>query len=288
MINYYCPDFYNGVKAYEFLDFLQKENPQIFNPEVKVKTIFGSFPNMLWNGGSINVGQFCSIEMIKELCVFYEDLRIPLQLTMTNPLIEEKHCYDTQCNTILETMRGKGHTILVASPILEEYLRDTFKDDFFYSRSIINTKNDYDWEEALQTRYKEIVMPRRHTKDLKYLDKISPEYRNRIEILCNDPCPIDCPRMDTHYLEYAKFTMQCENPQTTCTNNKKHSSLLGNVWSDNITYEDILTDYLPLGYTEFKLSGRGALNSVICSLIQYFIKPQYQIIAFSRMISVCY
>lgn len=288
MINYYCPDFINGLKAYQFLDFLQKENPQIFNPEVKVKTIFGSFPNMIWNGGSTNIGKFYSIEEVKEICDIYDSLRIPLQLTMTNPLIEEKHCYDTQCNTILESLRGRGYTILVASSILEEYLRDIFQNDFFYSRSIINTKNDYNWEEALLTKYKEIVMPRRHTKDLEYLKTISSEYRNRIEILCNDPCPIDCPRMDTHYLEYAKFTLQCPNPQINCTNNKKHLSPLGNVWSDNITYNNIISDYLPLGYTEFKLSGRGNINDVICSLIQYFIKPQYQIIAYNRMISVCY
>ena len=46
--------------------------------------------------------------------------------------------------------------------------------------------------------------------------------------------------------------------------------------SQIITYNEIVKDYLPLGYTEFKLSGRGNSYHIIYNLITYFIKPEYQ------------
>ena len=51
LINYYCPDFFNGEEIYDKLLMLKKEQPQIFYDYVNIKKIFGSVPNMIWNGG---------------------------------------------------------------------------------------------------------------------------------------------------------------------------------------------------------------------------------------------
>ena len=59
---------------------------------VNIKYIFGNFPNMLWNGGSIMVNNMrIFTPQIIEIKEWYEELNIPLQLTLTNTSLSEKH-----------------------------------------------------------------------------------------------------------------------------------------------------------------------------------------------------
>jgi hypothetical protein len=67
-------------------------------------------------------------------------------LTFTNPLIEEKHCYDTYSNLIAECGHNGMNEILVTSPILETYLRTNYP-NYKYCKSVTSTENNtYDVE----------------------------------------------------------------------------------------------------------------------------------------------
>lgn len=289
MINYYCPGIEQSLEVYKVLNFFKNRYPEIFYENTNIKYVFGTFSNMIWNGGCINMGEGKSLLDIQHICNEYDKLNINLQLTLTNPLLKEEHCHDIYCNSVLDLLKDRNYTILVASPILEDYLRSKFKNNYNFSRSIINTREDYNFEEVLNNNiYKEIVLPRRHSKNFDFLKLIDYKNRNRIEILCNDPCPIDCPRMYTHYEEYAKATLYQElYPLTKCTNNKRNNGILENYWEDNILYEDIVTQYLPEGYTEFKISGRGGEDiDILCNLIFYLVKPKYQIPLIRRVLKL--
>ncbi len=278
MINYYCPGFYTGKQLYQKIFFLKEKNPEIFNLDVNIKAIFGSFPCMIWNGGSTHLGNIENITNIKSIIEGYKKLNVQLQLTCTNPLLKKEHLNDIYCNKILDLWSKTENSVLVASPILEEYLRNKYP-YLKIDRSVVNTHHDLDWENILDTKYNNIVMPRRYSKDFEYLSQIKKQYRNRIEIICNDKCPINCKRIDFHYHEFAKYTLFQQDEKLTleCTNLERKKSPFLNYKKDEISYEDIINKYLPLGYTEFKLTGRLNPVTISASIIPYLFKQEYQI-----------
>ena len=282
-INYYTPDFAMGYPIYKKLFSLWKEFPYIFRENVKISHIFGAFPNMIWNGGSYCLQAPFNLELVKEIRDYFNDENINLQLTFTNPLItKETECYDTYCNLILELFDNGKNKVLVTSPTLEAYIRKNYP-NYKIDKSIITTKDlSLDYNKELE-KYDRVVLSRRLLNNFDYLShNIKEENRSRVEILANELCPIDCPRLYTHYEHLAQVQkylcspIECE--LSSCTNNQKSRY----EWNRSekqmvLSYNDIVRDYLPLGYTEFKLSGRWNHLNIISSLIPYLIKEEYQI-----------
>ena len=76
-----------------------------------------------------------------------------------------------------------------------------------YIKSLLeNNINHLVYEKELENYY-QIVLPRRKVKDFDFLNSISKENRDKFELLCNDPCPVTCPRLYTHYKDFAKATL---------------------------------------------------------------------------------
>ena len=287
LIQYHCPEFYFGKTLYEALIDLEINHPEYFYENVKIKSIFGGFPNMIWNGGGIDFNNFASINQIKYIKSFYEDLGIPIKLNLTNILVTEKDCYDRYCNKVVEIMENGNNQILVASPILENYLRKNFQ-GYKYCKSIIATEKDFDYEEELKNYY-EIVLPRRKLKDFNFLNSIKQENRSKFEILCNDPCPINCPRLYSHYKDFAKVTLFecCSEDIQLCTAINPTELRGESTIKDQILVENIINDYLPIGYNQFKIAGRGSFYNALHGVIKYFIKKEYQYEAIFYMLAVC-
>lgn len=278
IINFYVPDFVTGFPIYKKIFDLWKEYPIIFRDNVKISHIFGAFPSMLWNGGSYSIKNISLIK-INEIIDYYTKMNIPLQFTMTNPLITEQDCYDRFCNTILKIADNGINEILVTSDILEQYIRKNFP-RYKIDKSIIATVNqNIDYNEVLQ-KYDRVVLSRLLMEDFNFLQTIKPENRSRIELLVNETCPVDCPRLATHYLEFAKvqlFEFESKNPLTKCSNNFKRQYSWEFTDKQRVySYSDIINTYLPLGFTEIKLAGRWKETSIINALVKYLVKEEYQ------------
>lgn len=232
---------------------------------------------MIWNGGSVFQGTPISIQDMLFYKNYYEKIEMPLQLTITNPLINEHDCYDRYCNKILEIFENDLNEVLIVSPILEEYIRFKFP-SYKINRSIvcsnINSKEDC---VNLSKQYEGIVLPIKFNKDFNFLNTYPEELKSKTEILCNDPCPKDCPRVKEHYEAFGKIALFEKSSNyilRECTfldRNNFH-------WRENdnlISFSDIENIYIPKGFSEFKISGRGSKFSILINLTPYLIKPQY-------------
>lgn len=288
MINLYCPDFYVGKDIYALLHSLKQQYPEAFYEDVTIKKIFGNGPGSIWNGGGTSFSPFATREELEEIKNLYEQLQIPLQITFTNPMIEEQHLSDTYSNLIFDIFDNGINEFLVSNSLLENYLRQKHP-QCKIARSIVNTPTDLDWVSLLDTTYNTVVLPRRYTKDFEYLDKIPVDYRNRMELLCNDPCPIDCPRLYSHYELYGKKMLfqPIDNSLVPCTNEKLDTMPFRFNIDGLVTIDDIRQLYIPKHFTEFKLSGRGSKTSILTSVIPYLVKPKYQFLAYRHIISFC-
>ncbi len=287
MINYYCPDFYKGFLLYKDIIKWKTKYPEYFYDNVNIKAIFGSFPNMIWNGGSVSISNKIFSSEIIEIKNFYKEHKIALQLTCTNSSISLYHLENEYCNNILSLLEDSDNHVLVSTDLMYNYIKKNYP-LYKIDRSIVNTQEDYDWELALEKKYNNIVLPRRHCYNINFLNKIDNKYRNRIEILANDPCPISCPFINEHYKKFERLTLkQGKEPDyenaLQCINGIINQKLIPIDDRYIITKQDIEQKYLPLNYSEFKLSGRGNIIKITESIIPYLIKPKYQINFFAKL-----
>lgn len=287
MINFNLPDFETGLSTYNIIQKYKRDYPYIFfNKDDKIASVFGCLKGAIWNGGSflLDAGAHTK-DAIKYFVNFYNNQGIPLRFTFTNPLIEEKHCYDSYCNMIAETAHNGKNEILVVSEVLENYLRKNYP-NYKYIRSIIgSSEKPYDPDE----KYYMSVMRRNMNNNWEYLDTIPKEHRSKIEFLCNDPCIDNCPRIYSHYIDFAKIQLNFEKSISSnwkCTNKPDHpfEYYTTKQRASYISRAMIETEYLPRGYNQFKLSGRSNISKIIYNVTDYMIKPEYR----ADMIAILY
>ena len=278
MINMNMPDFVDGRALYDIFMHIVQDHPEVMYEDTKIASIFGCFPSCIWNGGGMNIGtQWTRKEMQKCINYYNDVLNIPLRFTFTNPVLTEKHLNDTYANVIAEVGHNGKNEILTSSRILENYLRDKYP-NYKYCSSIVGTDvNCYGDPE----RYDLVVMRRRMNNNWEYLNSIPMSHRSKIEFLCNDPCPDNCPRIYSHYRDFGRAALQYDDtdPRTECSMLEVKGELVDYYTTTLETYisrEMILKDYIPQGFTQFKVSGRTNITAMTNNILQYLTKPEYR------------
>ena len=274
MRNYYCPGFVRGEKIYQKLLDLKNRCPEIFQENSNIKFIFDSFPGAIWNGGSYIPGS-ADIGYVCYLFDLYKHLDIPLQLTFTNPVLEQTDCYDRYCNQILSMGVDYNVEILISSPVLEQHIR-TYYSNYKLNRSILMTEFDEksnEFYENLLNKYERCVLPRRFSYDLEFLNSLSDTVKSHTEILCNETCPMNCPFIYSHYEAHGYKTLHLLGD---CECKNLENKLFPNSMQYVITSNN-LEQYENIGFSEFKLSGRLDEKAIVFSIVPYFIRQEYQL-----------
>lgn len=276
------PSFCEGQPIYSRFFSLSTEYPEILYPNTEIYTIFGIFPGCIWCGGRGTFGGQATRWQMEDMINYYnEELEIPLTFTFTNPLLEEKHYYDTYGNIIAELGNNNKNKILVSDLEFEHYLRTNYP-NYKYCRSIIASEEK---PYALSSPYGEYeisVLKRRKNNDWNYLDTIPQEDRASIEFLCNDPCPDNCPRIYTHYLDLAKGQLMLTNQVDgwNCTMGQVQGIFRHHYSTTQlktyITREAIDKLYLPRGFCKFKCAGRSSPTLIMFNLAEYLVKEEYR------------
>lgn len=286
MINYYLPGIYNNQPLYSKILSLKEEYPWCFYDDVNIEYIFGCFPGCIWNGGvHSNQDVLVTSKDMTNLFKWYFNKGIKVQLTFTNPALEETDVYDRYGNTILKIASNFTNIeILVSSPILEEYIRKNYP-NFRIDQSIIATtrkRAEYNLDDTKEDilKYNRIVLPRKYIKDFDFLNSVPEEYRSRIEILANEPCPTECPRLFSHYYNIGESSLFMEpSGKTGCSNAQKLKTpmVFYNTREYNYNNYEELSEIKKLGYTEIKIGGRLTPLHTILYMGQYLIKPEYKL-----------
>ena len=295
MINYYCPGFVEAQPIYNVLLSLYKQAPQCFYENVKIKKIFGNFPNMIWNGGTVWFGPTLARQEVIEYFNWYAYQDVTLQLICTNPVLEEQDVHDRYCNMVLDIASQFSFVeILVSSPLLESHIRSKYPHmkvtkSIVGTTSMVGTAQDTieDYMRLLE-QYDAIVLPKKYGKDLEALKTIPQELRSRIEILATDPCPNNCPHLYSHYQDYGRTQLGIMPPPAVGYCYGVDNSIPFRHWVNRhcqYNYTQLTEVLEPLGFTEIKLSGRGNAAHVCFSIIPYLIKPEYLMDVFTLVMA---
>ena len=271
-IYFHLPGMFIYHKAYRVLLSLLKQRPEIMRKNIIIKSVYGS-PNCIWNGGRIIHG-YSTKELLEEIRDFMAAMEIPVRFTFTNPLIEEKHLYDTYGNLILEIFNTGKNEILCNSEILEKYIRKNYNYNYISSTTKRLNLKQHQNQELQKKEYDLIVLDYDHNKDFVYLRNI--EDKKRCELLCNPVCKPKCEHRKEHYdnigycqLNYSELILACEDSMKPFYEAQKGKNFISNADINNI--------YVPMGYQNFKLEGRTSPPmDWIEIIIYYLIKEEYK------------
>lgn len=286
MINFYLPGVYElfGLNAY-LIELKNTIHPEWFHEDVHIASVYGCFPNSIWNSGRSLIDAQVSINDVDRIVAFYNTHQVGVRFTFTNGLLEKHHLQDVYCNLLCDIISYNTiNEILVSSDILEEYLRDKYPKTPLISSITKCLETVDNFNKELKKDYKYVVLPTHFNHDEEILQNIS--QKEKVEILLNCGCLPHCPRKREHYdfnsraqLYYGDLS-KCGN--FSCSNYKANFyEAMKRPNTDFCTFED-LQKLVQMGYNHFKIEGRDALYngdmlaSVVEAYVYYLVKPEYQ------------
>lgn len=278
---FHLPEFFDYKEVYRRLFILKDLCPNIFLDNTEIGSIYGNFHGSIWNGGTYSKKmELLTRSQIEQIINYYNhNLEIPLAFTFTNPCIEKEDCFDKYSNLIAEVGHNGMNIIRVASPILEDYLREKYP-NYKYSSSVIMTENQPYGD---LKKYDSAVVRRIFNNNWLFLNNIACEDRGKLEFICNESCPADCSNMYNHYKAYGEYTLSYFNVKkaadTICVNYDPSRMFFPYFYGENskwfISRKAIDTEYLPRGFQNFKITGRWASGGIAYAILRYLIKPEY-------------
>ncbi len=284
-IKFHIPDFLRHFKLNILLaDYMQK-HPEYFRDNVKIGSVYGTFPTSLWNGGRYFEGKV-DPRVIDEVLRQFNSRGIPCRFTFTNPLLTKEHLSDGFCNAVMKRADNGLNEVIVVSELLEEYIRKNYPSYKITSSTCKQIEDFNKLCEETEKDYSLVVLDYNLNNNFELLEKLP--HKEKAEFLVNACCTPHCKRRKEHYesigrehIKYAEFKKK--NPSGEykfepfrCP--QERLALYATTgYPTHISPDDIYEKYVPMGFSNFKIEGRSVPDiNVLENYIYYMVKPEYK------------
>jgi collagenase-like PrtC family protease len=283
-IGFHLPGFYNNLDINNILIGAMESEPGWFKDNLKIKSVFDTFPTSVWNGGRWVGGQ-ADESRIKYTLKLFNDRGIAVRFTFTNPLICEEHLHDRFCNRVMELSNNGLNEVIVFSPLLEDYIRKNYPKYKITSSTCKQIRSMDELNTELEKDYNLVVLDYNWNNKFDELKKI--KHPEKCEVLVNPCCIPNCPRRGEHYANIGrnqiKFWDYMNNPDRSAPFKSEpfECQYMSNTFYDTKGYytvispDDVFTKYAEMGFNQFKIEGRSNRNiSLLETYMQYLVKPE--------------
>lgn len=271
-IHFYVPDFYKNAPLYILLADFIEHIPQWFYDDFDIAAAYGSFPNCIWNGGRTSFG-FVDADAMDKIVEELNKRNIAVRHTFTNPLIEEKHLNDIFANVCLKAADNGKNEVLVNTKVIEDYVRTNYPSYKIISSTTKCLKTIREVEEELEKDYYLVVLDSSLNNNPEIFNI---KGRDRLEVLVDHGCRVDCPNRTAHYIDVGKNQMEYRNSKFQCPH---ISATFEDIMKreHSITREAMNEKFVPGGFKHFKLDGRAfGPKKLVDGLLYFMVKPEYQ------------
>lgn len=271
-------EFYELYKRFLPLFF---EHRGYFYEWCGIGSIYGAPAGCIWGGGRVGEGD----QDPGEVLALLEKYGISARLTFSNSLLREEHLADRKCNALCAMFEKSGKTkngVIVHSELLLEYLKKKYPGLYFVS-STTKVLTDFDrfTEEVDREEFRYAVPDFRLNKALDQWDTLSERQKAKVEFLCNECCFYGCRDRKRCYEAVSRKNLGEDGPDHCCTapgagEGYRFSRAMKN--PGFIGAEEIRSVYLPMGFSDFKIEGRGLGSALVLEFLLYYMtRPEYQI-----------
>ena len=277
---YHLPGLFEFYELYRAFLPLFRKHRDWFYEESEIGSIYGAPSDCLWGGGRVEDGE-CNP---REVLALLEEYGISARLTFSNSLLEEKHLADARCNALCTLFEKSGvpNGVIVHSELLTAYLRKNYPGLYLVSST---TKVLTDFEqlraETARAEFRYVVPDFRLNKAFAQLNTLIDAQKDKTEFLCNECCWFGCKDRKKCYEAVSRKNLGLDGMEHHCTapgaqNGYRFSEAMKN--PGFIRTEEIRSTYLPMGFTNFKIEGRGLGSALILEFLLYYLtKPDFQI-----------
>lgn len=277
---YHLPGLFEFYELYRLFLPLFYAHREYFYDWCDIGSIYGAPSDCLWGGGRAAFGD----ANVKDVIALVNEYSISSRLTFSNSLLTQEHLADTKCNALcdmfLHTKNASG--VIVHSDLLAEYLKNRFPNLYLVSST---TKVLTDFEslntELNRKEFKYVVPDFRLNKCFERLEKLTQTQKDKVEFLCNECCSFTCKERKACYENVSRKNLgedvaehHCHAPNASggykFSLAKKNPAFIG--------IQDIQNTYLTMGFSNFKIEGRGLGSAIVLEFLLYYMtKPEYQL-----------
>lgn len=276
---YHLPGLFEFYELYSVFLPLFRRHREYFYEWCEIGSIYGAPAECIWGGGRVGGGD----RKPEEVLELMEEYGISARLTFSNSLLGKEHLADPRCNalcTLFET--GKKNGVIVHSDLLLSYLTANYPGLYFVSST---TKVLTDFRQFLDEVNREeflyVVPDFRLNKALDKWRTLSEYQKEKVEFLCNECCWFGCQDRKLCYEAVSRRNLgenawehRCKAPDAK--EGYRFSKAMAN--PGFICTKDIKEIYLPMGFSHFKIEGRGLGSALILEFLLYYMtKPEYQL-----------
>lgn len=286
MIYFTLPNFHINSKVNENINrfFRNDENLNKLIAPIRFIAESGSYPYLHLNGSiNNNSGKLLSWSEYNDICNIQSIKNgTSIRFNLKNYFINEYDFTDCLLNVILETHHNGSNYIETDNLGLIEYISNKYPNYMFifstYAK-FLKTLDENFINQLIDTKkFTLINLPMAFNKDLNYLKNI--KNRKYIELNINNLCA-DCDEQTYNKCLIAENEYQYNFSKKSVVKNCKNRYRYTDKKSINITMEEILNVYVPMGIKYFKLCDfvETTFNVIdfIHFIANYFIKEEYRL-----------
>ena len=312
---YHLPGLFEFYELYkEFLP-LYYEHREYFYDWCDIGSIYGAPADCVWGGGRVGFGEHDPKEVLKLMQEYGISARLTFSNSLlTKEHLPDPKCNEL-CRIFdigRDNERGKGfgndkdieccidsdndisginkrikvkecrNGIIIYSDLLLDHIKENYP-GFYFVSSTTKVLTDFgEFENELnREEFRYVVPDFRLNKSFDKLKALSQHQKDKVEFLCNECCWFGCTDRKECYETVSRKNLGEDCPEHYCTAPDAGQGYLFSKAMENpgfIGVDDIKNIYLPMGFSNFKIEGRGLGSAMILEFLLYYMtKPQYQI-----------
>lgn len=282
---YHLPGLFEFYELYRKFLSLYREHREYFYDWCEIGSIYGAPADCIWGGGRVGFGEHDPHEVLELM----REYGISARLTFSNSRLTKGHLTDRRCNELCrifnndkDRMGNHKNGIIVHSDLLLDYLKDNYAGFYFVSSTTkVLTEFEQFEDELNRHDFLYVVPDFRLNRRFDRLKILSQTQKDKVEFLCNECCWFECRSRKKCYETVSRKNLGEDCEECYCTAPDSKQGYLFSKAMENpgfIGINDIKSIYLPMGFSNFKIEGRGLGSALILEFLLYYMtKPQYQI-----------
>lgn len=278
---YHLPGLFEFYELYAAFLPLYRVHREYFYDWCDIGSIYGAPISCLWGGGRVSSGT-CGA---RDVLALMREYGISARLTFSNSLLREEHLKDRTCNALCRLFSESGtvqNGVIVHSELLLDHLKVAYPPLYFVS-STTKVLTDFSQlrRELERPEFSYVVPDFRLNKAFASLNTLPQALKDKVEFLCNECCSFGCKDRRACYESVSRKNLGETAPEHHCkAPDAKYGYRFSRAMENPgfIGIADIQNTYLPMGFSNFKIEGRGLGSALILEFLLYYLtKPDYQL-----------
>ena len=278
---YHLPGLFEFYELYRRFLPLYREHREYFYDWCEIGSIYGAPAGSLWGGGRVESGG----PTPETVLALMREYGISARLTFSNSLLREQHLSDPQCHAVCRQFAQAGpqvNGVIVHSELLTQYLTERYPELYLVSSTTkVLTEFEQLVAELDRDEFRYVVPDFRLNPCTEQLAALPADRKDKVEFLCNECCDYGCRDRKQCYEYVSRLSLGEPGPVHHCHAPGARMGYRFSKAMENpafIGISDITERYLPMGFSNFKIEGRGLGSALILEFLLYYMtRPQYQI-----------